>query len=489
MRIAVVGAGPSGLVTAAVLSRFGHEVTVLEKAPDLGGVWSATRRYPDVSTQDDRVSYAFSDVPMPADFPVHPTGNHVRAYLEHYADVKGIRDRVRLGTTVTRAVPSGDGWSVEVADADGPSVLDVDWVVLANGVFSTPHVPDWPGRDVFDATGGQVVEPTQLGDGAVFAGRDVVVVGWGKTACDVAVAASRAARSTTVVARAVRWKVPKRLAGPLSFRHLLLTRLGEHLMAPERTTPAQRLLAAADAPLRRAALWSLAQHVARRTGLRSVGLVPTTPLPYSDSLVTDGFFEAVRAGRIAVRRERSISALGAGDVQLSDGSRLPADVVVAATGFEQDLSLLAVSVRERLLDTDGVLALHRRVLPAAVPRLAFAGWGNTYRSPLSAEVGAVWLAGHLAGVVPAPSPDDVRHEGHRFHLTHRQAAAHREQQVPSGSFAVLDQMLDDLGLPLPAAVRRGQWTKPLTPASYAYLVPALLAKVGGARERATVPTA
>ncbi|MEW9263949.1 NAD(P)/FAD-dependent oxidoreductase [Kineococcus endophyticus] len=486
MRIAVVGAGPSGLVTAAVLTQFGHEVTVLEKAPDLGGVWSSTRRYPDVSTQDDRVSYAFSDVPMPADFPLHPTGNHVRAYLEHYADVKGVRDRVRLGATVERAVPAGDGWSVQVRDAQGVSLLDVDWLVLANGVFSTPHVPDWPGRDVFDATGGQVVEPTQLGDGAVLAGRDVVVVGWGKTACDVAVAASRTARSTTVVARAVRWKVPKRIAGSLTFRHLLLTRLGEHLMAPERTTRFQTLLATVDAPVRRAVLWSLAQRIARRTGARGVGLLPDTPLPYADSLVTDGFFEAVRSGRITVRRERSITALGAGDVQLSDGSRVPADVVVAATGFDQDLSPLDASVRERLLDADGVMALHRRILPADVPRLAFAGWGNTYRSPLSAEVGAVWLAGHLAGVVPAPRRDEVQRTGHRFHLTHRQAAAHRQQQVPSGSFAVLDQMLDDLGLPLPAAVRRGQWTTPLTPASYAYLVPALRARMGAVTERASV---
>ncbi len=133
-----MGAGPSGLVTAAVLTQFGHEVTVLEKAPDLGGVWSSTRRYPDVSTQDDRVSYAFSDVPMPADFPLHPTGNHVRAYLEHYAEVKGVRERIRLGTSVERAVPAGDGWSVQVRDAQGTSVLDVDWLVLANGVFSTP---------------------------------------------------------------------------------------------------------------------------------------------------------------------------------------------------------------------------------------------------------------------------------------------------------------------------------------------------------------
>lgn len=492
VKIAIVGAGPSGLVTAAVLQSFGHEVTVFEKAPDLGGVWSATRAYPDVATQDDRVSYAFSDVPMPPEAPVHPSGAHVRSYLEHYARVKGVHGRVRCGHLVTRAEPTAEGWLVEVEDARGRTTHEVDWLVVANGVFSTPHVPTWPGREEFEAHGGVVVEPTQLGDGAVLVGRDVAVVGWGKTACDVAVAASRTARSTTVVARAIRWKVPKRLAGRLTFRHLLLTRLGEHLMAPERTTPGQRLLAAADVPLRRASLELLARHVARRTGLREVGLLPTVPLPYSDSLVTDGFFEAVADHRIEVRRDRSITALGALDgvcgARLSDGSWARADVVVAATGFDQDLSVFPAPVLADLLDADGVLALHRRILPVDVPRLAFAGWGNTYRSPLSAEVGAVWLAGHLAGVVPLPAREEVLRTAERYHLTHGQAASRGEQQLPSGSFAALDLLLADLGSPLPSAVRRGQWTRPLDPASYAHLVPALHERLDRRGGRTAAPT-
>lgn len=498
MEIAVIGAGPSGLVTAAVLQEFGHDVTVFEKAPDLGGVWSATRAYPDVATQDDRVSYAFSDVPLPDGVAVHPAGAHVRAYLEHYARVKGLTDRIRLGTRVTRVDPDPDrdGWFVEVDGGNGPTTRAVDWVVLANGVFSTPHVPTWPGREEFEAHGGLVVEPTQLGDGAVLAGKDVVVVGWGKTACDVAAASSRTAASTTVVARAIRWKVPKRIVGGLTFRHLLLTRLGEHLMAPERTTPAQRLLATLDLPLRRASLHWLAGRISRGTGLRAVGLVPTVPLPFSDSLVTDGFFEAVAQGRIAVRRDTSIAALGsadgAGEVRLADGRRVRADVVVAATGFDQDLSLFDPPVREALLGPDGSLALHRRILPVHgrtgvvghVPHLAFAGWGNTYRSPLTAEVGAVWLAGHLAGVVPTPSPQEALRTADRYHLTHRQAAARGRQQLPSGSFAALDLLLADLGSPLPAAVRRRQWVRPLEPSSYAHLVPRLRERVGRPPARA-----
>jgi hypothetical protein len=235
-------------------------------------------------------------------------------------------------------------------------------------------------------------------------------------------------------------------------------------------------------PARRTALWLLRRTIARRTGLRGLDLMPTQPLPYSDSLVTDGFFEAMTTGRIEVRRERSVAALdvvdGVPGVRLSDGTWLPADVVVPATGFNQELPFFGAPVRAALVDDDGVLALHRRILPLDVPQLAFAGWGHTYRSPLTAEIGAVWLAGHLAGVVQAPSRDEMRRTADRYHLTHAQAAAMQEPQLPSGSFRALDQLLDDLGLPLPTSVRRGQWIRPLEPASYAYLVPHLQQRLG-----------
>ena len=484
MKIAIIGAGPSGLVTAAVLQQCGHDVLVLEQAPDIGGVWSATRAYPGVATQDDRVTYAFSDVPMPEDFPDHPTGAHVRAYLAHYAEVKGLRDRIRLGTRVVCAEPDADtgGWVVRVAGGSGPASYDVDWVVVASGVFSTPHVPAWPGREDFEAHGGRVIVPTGLGTGAELAGARVVVVGWGKTACDVAVASSRTARSTTVVARMVRWKIPKRLVGRLTFHHLLLTRLGEHLLAPRRTSPGSRLVATLGAPARRAVTWTLARHIARRTRLPSLGMVPRVPLPYSDSLETDGFFEAMAARHIDVRRERSVAGLGATDgvpgVHLSDGTWLPAEVVVPATGFDQDLRFLDPAVRGELRSPDGAMELYRRILPLTVPRLAFAGWGNTYRSPLTAEIGAVWLAAHLAGALPTRTVTEMARTADRYHLTHEQAAARREPQLPSGSFEALDLLLDDLGMPLPGSVRRRQWTVPLDPASYADLVPRLRARLG-----------
>ena len=85
MNIAIIGAGFAGLSTAKVLRTVGFDVTVYEKAPDVGGVWSVTRRYPGLRTQNNKGTYAMSDFPMPQHYPEWPTGEQVQAYLADYA--------------------------------------------------------------------------------------------------------------------------------------------------------------------------------------------------------------------------------------------------------------------------------------------------------------------------------------------------------------------------------------------------------------------
>ena len=78
MRVAIIGAGVAGLATAKVLKQAGHEVVGYEKAPDVGGVWSRTRRYPGLTTQSPKQQYSLSDYPMPRDYPEWPTGRRSR---------------------------------------------------------------------------------------------------------------------------------------------------------------------------------------------------------------------------------------------------------------------------------------------------------------------------------------------------------------------------------------------------------------------------
>src|SRR5262245_38915326 len=100
--VGIIGAGFAGLSTAKVLKKFGFEVTVFEKAGDVGGVWSASRRYPGLTTQNPRTTYALSDFPMPDSYPEWPSGEQVQAYLESYAARFGFAQNILLDTEVQR---------------------------------------------------------------------------------------------------------------------------------------------------------------------------------------------------------------------------------------------------------------------------------------------------------------------------------------------------------------------------------------------------
>jgi dimethylaniline monooxygenase (N-oxide forming) len=166
LRIAVVGAGFAGLAAAKVLGRFGHEVTVLERCPDVGGVWSATRRYPGLRVQNVRSTYAFSDHPWPAGVPEWPTAEQVQAYLEAYVERFELADRLRLGTEVVSAEldETARTWTLQTVHLQSGTLgSDVfDHLVVANGVFSEPLVPAFTGGEEHAAAGGRVAHTTQL---------------------------------------------------------------------------------------------------------------------------------------------------------------------------------------------------------------------------------------------------------------------------------------------------------------------------------------
>ena len=132
MRIGIIGAGVAGLTTAKVLKQAGHDVEVYDRTPDVGGVWSRTRRYPGLTTQSPSRQYSFSDFPMPKGFPEWPTGAQVQEYLASYAAHAGLDPVLRLSTTVTAATPLPDGgWRVESTSEDGgPRTADYDRLVV-----------------------------------------------------------------------------------------------------------------------------------------------------------------------------------------------------------------------------------------------------------------------------------------------------------------------------------------------------------------------
>lgn len=452
-RVGIIGAGISGLVTAKTMLEEGFEVTLFETEDEVGGVWARSRRYPGVHTQNPRDTYAFSDFPMPRSYPEFPSGEQVQAYLAAYADRHGVTERVRFRTAVERAEPRGEGWSVRSRSLDDGTARTeaFDFLAVCNGTFCTPFVPPVPGEEAFRAGGGTVLHSTRFNTVEQVRGRHVVVVGAGKSACDAAAAAMGAARRTTLVFRKAGWKMPKKFAGVIPLRYVLTTRFSEMLFRDRELRGAEKVLHTAGRPFVWL-FWRGVETLLRRTyGLRACGMEPEERIERmvncALSLATDGFYPAVRAGRIATRRS-GVRALHAGAVELETGERVRADVVVFATGFRQEVPFLDESVRRTVQDDAGVFHLYRNLAHPDVPRLAFVGYNSSLYSQLTSEIGARWAARWFMGELRLPPRQAVLRE---VEARWQWVRENRPQGTASGTciipfnFHYVDDLLRDLG--------------------------------------------
>jgi len=495
MRVAIIGAGLAGLTTAKVLLQAGHDVEVFDRTPDVGGVWSRTRRYPGLTTQSPKAQYSFSDFPMPGHFPEWPTGAQVQEYLADYADEFGVTPHLRLGTTVESVVPDGARWAVTTG-AQGASV--VDRVVVANGVFCEPALPDYPGRAEFEAAGGRLLAGSDFHDVSEARGKHVLVVGYGKSACDVTVAISEVAETTDVIARQLLWKVPRKIAGVLNFKMLLLTRLGEALFRYRWLRGFEKFLHGPGNRLRRAMLNSIGSVSVRQFGLAKHDLVPRGRMEdiikNAIGLATEGFFEGVADGAIRVRRDQVIRRLfadgGRPRAELADGTVLPADLVVCATGFTQGVPFLPDSIQKGLFDERGNFLLYRQIQPLAAPGLYFNGYNSSFFSPLNAEMAALWIAADLAGALALPDEATRRADvvAQVAFLDEATGAHHcRGTKIIPFSVHNVDEVLGDLGVQIGRFTRFTHWLNPVVPAAYRSLTPAVLSRLKDTPEPAKTP--
>lgn len=487
MQIAIVGAGFAGLAAGKVLTQFGHDVTIYEKAPDVGGVWSSRRRYPGLSTQNNKGTYALPDLPMPKHYPEWPSGTQVQQYLETYARTFGLLDKTCLRTEVIGAdlAEGGPRWTIRTSGPDGTGEATADFLVVANGIFSDAFTPSYPGWEEFVAAGGRVCTPSDIQDLSEVEGKHVLVVGYGKSACDIATAISGSAASTSVVARQLIWKMPKKLLGLLNYKYLMLTRLGEALFEYQETKGIEAFLHGRGKAVRDGMLGGLQAVATRQLRLSQSGLVPDGGFERiarsTVSLTSEGFFKKAASGEIDVVRDNQIVRLfdqgGLPMAELADGSTRRADIVVAATGWRQGVPFLSPQVQDRLTDERDNFELYRFVLPHDVPGLAFCGYNSSFYSPLSAEVSALWIANYLMGGSDLPPVEERRRQVQaRLRWMEKRTEGHHARGTNLIPFSMhnVDEMLTEIGITIPWTQRIREWLLPADPSAYRRITEQLL---------------
>jgi cation diffusion facilitator CzcD-associated flavoprotein CzcO len=461
-RVAVIGGGVAGLQTARALRAYGFEPVVFEQAPEIGGVWRSN--YTGFGLQVPKQLYEFPDFPFQVPEGYYPTGPEVQSYILAYADKFKLRPHIRTSTTVKSVAPRADGkrgWTVTTSPAAGPGVasdrVDVDFAVVCTGMYNKPSVPAMDGVASFK---GRIIHSAEYTDKSVAKGKQVVVIGGGKSALDCASESAKAgAASTTLVQRSPHWGTPRKIAGLIPFQYVFLSRLGQALVswykgalptAPGSVKAAHAALSVVMGPVF-ALVGELFAFQLGQKGPRRVKGTDVVRDFYGFAQVHDTTFKSmVASGKVKPVTGR-VEKLEADAAVLTDGTRVLADVIVLGTGFTKSYDVFDASTRSKLgVQADG-LYLYRNVLPPSVPDLAFVGSEVATISNITTHgLQAEWLARLLTGKVALPAPEAME-AAVRDHTSWARGwmpeTSSRSNLVLLHQIHYHDRILKDMGVP------------------------------------------
>ncbi len=205
--VLIVGAGPSGLATAACLATRNVPYTIIERSDRVGSLWR-TRTYDRLHLFLPKQFCQLPMLPMPESYPFYPCRDQFVSYLDEYADRFQIKpvfntavitaefvDGIGMWAVSCRLVSQEDSRqqdSMSAPDACNNHDLLADHVdvlylaerlVIATGENAESFVPKLPGREMYD---GKIIHASQYRDGKDYTNKKVLVVGCGNTGMEIA---------------------------------------------------------------------------------------------------------------------------------------------------------------------------------------------------------------------------------------------------------------------------------------------------------------
>lgn len=359
----IIGAGISGLCAAIEFRKAGIPYTILERNERPGGVW-LENRYPGAACDVPSHLYSFSFAPY--EWSKYFAGSReIQSYLEKLSADEAIVPNIRFGAEVVEAryIEESSLWEVDARLSDGTlETVTANIVVSGVGAFNKPRLPDVPGVSSFK--GASVHTARYPDEGLDMKGRDVILIGNGASAMQVAPAIADEVGSLTIVFRTPQWVAPFPKFGqeiPVELRRLM------RQVEPYRLWYRLRLSWAFNdkqhASLQRDPEWTErtdsinAVNDAHRRGLTaymeqelgdSADLLPSVLPDYPPfgkrMLLDNGWFRTLAKphvhtviGSVAEVRPRGIVT--------DDGVEHNADVLIWATGFDVVNLLAPMQVR------------------------------------------------------------------------------------------------------------------------------------------------
>jgi cation diffusion facilitator CzcD-associated flavoprotein CzcO len=379
-RVAIIGAGLSGLAAAKSLRDWGIAYTCFEASDDVGGNWyfrnpnGRSSAYRSLHIDTSKGALSFTDFPLDERYPDFPHHTEIHRFLREYADHFGLREQIRFQTAVEHAEqrPEG-GWSLRTDDGQ---THEFEVLLVCNGHHWDPSFPDFPGTFAGETIHSHhYIDPTEPLD---LRDRRVLVVGIGNSGVDIVSELSRkgVAERVFLSTRSGAWVIPKYAFG----------RPADQVL---KTIPWLPL------GLQRRVAQVLPRIVSGR--MESFGL-PTPNHRFLEAHPTVSSELLLRLGSGDATAKPNIAELMGDRVRFADGSVETVDAIVYATGYKITFPFFDADF---ISAPDNVFPLYKRMFKPGIDDLAFIGFGQVIPtifpfSEVQAKLTGRWLAGDWA---------------------------------------------------------------------------------------------
>ena len=339
--VLVIGGGQGGIALGARLRQLGVPAIIIDKHPRPGDQWR--NRYKSLCLHDpvwyDHLPY----IPFPENWPVFTPKDKIGDWLESYTKIMELN--YWSSTTAKKAEwdEAAKEWVVTV-DRDGEEVvLRPKQLVLATGMSGKASVPVIPGQDVFK---GEQQHSSQHPGPDAYAGKKVVVIGSNNSAHDICAALWEGGADVTMLQRS-----STHIVRSDSLMEIGLGGLYSEQAVANGITTRKADLIFASLPYRIMHEWQIPLYDQMKErdadfyraledrgfmldwGSDGSGLFMKYLRRGSGYYIDVGACDLVIDGSIKLVSGHGIERLSETGVVLDDGTELPADLVVYATGY------------------------------------------------------------------------------------------------------------------------------------------------------------
>lgn len=442
-KVAVIGAGISGLTSIKACLDEGLEPTCFESSLDIGGVWRFKEKpepgcaniYESVINNSSKEKLSLSDFPPPAELPNHMHHSEVLMYMRLYAQAFNLMQHIHFKTPVVSVRQTPDfaatgQWEVETERTDGQRETRVfDAVMVCSGHYTHPHLPlrDFPGIESFE---GRYFHSWDYRSAEGLQGKRVVVIGIGNSGGDIAVDISRVAEKVYLSTRSGAWVARRVGDGGLPADLVGTSRMDEMIY---------KLFPSWINGMVEKKLDETIDH-------RLYGLKPKHGFFVRIPCVNDDLPSRIISGRVLVKP--NVKEFCGSSVVFVDGSVVDkVDVVVFATGYNYSFPFLPSALQAK---SGYRLRLYKHMFPPALtkPTLAVVGFIHALGAvnPL-AEMQARWATRVFKGLATLPSEVTMMKEIEKDTVTmHQRYSCSNRNPLQVDYIPYLDSLAEEVGV-------------------------------------------